>query len=288
MARKKNLVFETKKRSDRGNTRKFWLALITGVLIILVASTTMILKSNDFDINSAFGFEKETEVTQETTEVQPVTFEAERTFLIWCADSRRENIHFLSLVKVSLPKCKVTVCSIDPKTTLSENGSAASIYLKSGESALVSALETTYGINIDRYISATETDFKSFVNYFGGIKITIPEQINYRNEEMSLVLIKGNQSLKGDTLFKYMLYLNSLGYEGKLRQSGAISEMLGNIFSPGNQNKSNRIFKQITNDMSTDISIVDFSSEADGINMLMQNGILQVEIVELPENFRGK
>ncbi len=285
MARKKNLVFETRKRSNKGNTRKFWAFLITGVIVILVASTVMILKSNDFDVNSAFGFEKATETTQETTEVQVNTFEAERTFLIWCADSRRENIHFMSIIRFSLPDCNVSVFSIDPESALPSSESPASVYLKSGESALIDAVEDKYGIKIDRYIGATETDFKSFINYFGGIEVNIPEQINYKNSEMSLVLIKGDQNIKGDTFFKYMLYLDSLGNAGKERQSVAIYHMLKSIFSPDNLNKRNRIFKQITNDMSTDISIVDFSSEEDGIVMLMENGIAHVDIVDNPENF---
>jgi hypothetical protein len=82
-----------------------------------------------------------------------------------------------------------------------------------------------------------------------------------------------------------MLYLDSLGNAGKERQSVAIYHMLKSIFSPDNLNKRNRIFKQITNDMSTDISIVDFSSEEDGIVMLMENGIAHVDIVDNPENF---
>lgn len=289
MARKKNLVFETQKRSDRGNTRKFWAILISGVLVILVASTVMILRSNNFDIDSAFGFEKETETTQEVTETQAVTVESERTFLLWCAGSGRENMRFLSLVKVKLPECKISVCTIDTKTALAatEAGteSLASIYLKSGDRALVSAIENAYGIKIDRYIGASETDFKSFINYFGGVDISIPEQVNYRNSEMSLVLIKGDQNLKGDTFFKYMLYLDTLGNSGSRRQSAAVSQLLESIFNPDNLNKRNRIFKQITNDMSTNISIVDFSSEENGIVLLMQNGIAETEIVEYPENF---
>ena len=281
MARKKNLVFETRKRSDKGNTRKFWALLITGVIVILVASTAMILKSNDFDVNSAFGIEKATETTQEITEVQTGTFEAERTFLIWCADSHRENIHFMSIIRFNLPECNVSVLSIDPETTLVSAESLASTYLKSGESALIDAVEDAYGIKIDRYIGATETDFKSFINYFGGIEVNIPEQINYKNSEMSLVLIKGDQNIKGDTFFKYMLYLDSLGSAGKERQSVAIYHLLKDIFNPDNLNKRNRIFKQITNDMSTDISIVDFSSEEDGIVMLMENGIAHVDILVL-------
>ncbi len=289
MARKKNLVFETRKRSDKGNTRKFWAFLITGVIVILVASTAMILKSNDFDFDSAFGIEKVTETTQETTEVQTGTFEAERTFLVWCADSARKNMHFMSIIRFSLPECNVSVLSIDPKAALAATHtgteSPASIYLKSGESALIDAIEDAYGMKIDRYIGATETDFKSFVNYFGGIEINVPEQVNYRDSEMSLVLIKGDQALKGDTFFKYMLYLDSLGSEGKERQSVAMYHLLKGIFNPDNLRKRNKIFKQITNDMLTDISIVDFSSEEDGIVMLMENGITHVDIVDNPENF---
>lgn len=288
MARKKNLVFETQKRSDRGNTRKFWAVLITGVLVVLVASTVMILNSSNFDIDSAFGFEKETETTQEITETQAVAVESERTFLLWCAGSGRENMRFLSLVKVKLPERKVSVCTLDPKAALAATAtgteSPASIYLKSGDSALVSAIENAYGIKIDRYIGATETEFKSFINYFGGVEVNVPEQVNYRSSEMSLVLIKGKQNLKGDTFFKYILYLDTLS-NGDRRQSSAISQLLESIFRPDNLNKRNRIFKQITNDMSTDISIVDFSSEEDGIVMLMQNGIAEAEIVEYPENF---
>lgn len=288
MARKKNLVFETQKRSDRGNTRKFWAVLITGVLVVLVASTVMILKSSNFDIDSAFGFEKETETMQEVTETQAVTVESERTFLLWCAASGRKNMRFLSLVKVKLPECRVSVFTVDPKAALAatETGteSPESIYLKSGDSALVSAIENAYGIEIDRYVGATETEFKSFINYFGGVEVNVPEQVNYRNSEMSLVLIKGDQNLKGDTFFKYMLYLDTLANGGR-RQSVAISQLLESIFRPENLNKRNRIFKQITNDMSTDISIVDFSSEEDAIVMLMQNGIAETDIVEYPENF---
>lgn len=195
----------------------------------------------------------------------------------------------MSIIRFSLPECNVSVLSIDPKEALAATHtgteSPASIYLKAGESALIDAIEDAYGMKIDRYIGATETDFKSFINYFGGIEINVPEQVNYRDSEMSLVLIKGDQTLKGDTFFKYMLYLDSLGSEGKERQSVAMYHLLKGIFNPDNLRKRNKIFKQITNDMLTDISIVDFSSEEDGIVMLMENGITHVDIVDNPENF---
>lgn len=287
MARKKNLVFETQSRSDKGNARKFWIVLTVSVLAVLLVSVAVILRNNDYDIDAAFGFEKETGTTEEASEAPSSVYEAERYFLLWCADSDRQSVHFMSLVRTELPECRVTVCSIDPYSVIETTGSgsetAASILAKSGERALVDALEKAYGVDINRYIGTDETDFKTFVNYFGGLKITVPEQVEYKTEEMSLVLIKGNQNLKGDTLFKYMRYLNSLGADGKKRQSAAVLEILGGVFSPGNLNKRSRIFSQITNNMITDMTIVDFSQEEDGIVMLMQNGILQAETVEYPE-----
>ena len=285
MARKKNLVFETQSRSDRGNARRFWIILIVSVLVILLVSVAYILKNNDYDVNAAFGFEKETETTEAPSEVQTDVFEAERYFLLFCVDGDGQRIQFMSLVRTELPECRVTVCAIDPKAVIGTQGNqtAESVYALSGERALVSAVEDAYGVDIDRYVGTDETDFKTFINSFGGMQITVPEQIEYKTSEMSLVLIKGKQNLKGDTMYKYMCYLNSLGFEGKRRQSAAMLEILGEIFNQGNMNRRSRVFSQITNNMMTDMSIVDFSQEEEGIVLLMQNGILQPETVEYPE-----
>lgn len=286
MARKKSLVFETQKRSNRGNTQKFWLILIASVIAILSISLVAILKNSDYNVDTAFGIEKETETTEQISEAPTSVFEAERTFLIWCAESGREDIRFMNIVRVSMPDCKVTVCAVDPHSALGTNGgeTPASIYLKSGEKELVSSLEKAYDTDVDRYICASETQFKSFINYFSGIEITVPEQINHRSDELSLVLIRGKQNLKGDTLFKYMLYLNTLGENGKRRQAAAMLEIIEGIFNPSNLNKRSRIFNKIANNMTTDISIVDFSSEENGIVMLMENGVLSAETVENPED----
>ncbi|MBR2868904.1 MAG: LCP family protein [Clostridia bacterium] len=286
MARKKSLVFETQKRSNRGNTQKFWLILIASVIAILSISLVAILKNSDYNIDTAFGIEKETETSELTSEAPTVVFEAERTFLIWCAESDREGIRFMNIVRVSMPDCKVTVCAVDPYSapdTIGGGETPASIYLKSGEKALVSSVEKAYDLDIDRYICASETQFKSFINYFSGIDITVPEQINHKSDSLSLVLIKGKHNLKGDTLFKYMLYLNTIGENGKRRQSAVMLEIIEGIFNPSNLGKRGRIFNRIANNMTTDISIVDFSSEENGIVALMENGVLQAETVESPE-----
>ncbi len=290
MARKNNLVFETKKRSGSGSMRRFWFILVACVLAVLTVSLAAILKSSDYDVDTAFGFEKESTTEEAVSETKPITFKADRTFLLLCAESDRQTVHFMNLVRVEMPQCKVTVLSIDPDDVIqtTENGSESpeAIYAKSGERALVSALETAYDIDIDRYAAATPTDFKTFVNYFGGLKITVPEQIEYKTDKINLVLIKGNQIIKGDSLYKYMLYLGTLGAEGREKQSAAMLEILGGIFNAANTEKRSRIFSQITNNFTTDMTIVDFSAEEDGVIQLMQNGIRESELAFYPEEIR--
>ena len=290
MARRNNLVFETQKRSGTGSTRKFWLVLVVCVLLVLTVSLAAILKGSDYDVDTAFGFEKESTTEEVTSETKVVSFSAERVFLLLCADSDRQTVHFMNIVKVEMPRCRVTVLSIDPDAVIQTNGnggeSPESIYAKSGERALVSALEAAYDIDIDRYAAANPNDFKTFVNYFGGLKITVPEQIEYKTDQINLVLIKGNQTIKGDSLYKYMLYLGTLGADGREKQSAAMLEILGGIFNASNTERRNKIFSQITNNFTTDMTIVDFSAEEDGIIQLMQNGIKESEIAAYPEDLR--
>lgn len=291
MAKKKSLVFETEKRRSNGSLYRFWIILIISVLTVLSVSLVLILKNNDFDFQKAFfGTEKE-ETTQEAeTQTAPVVSEAERIFLFMCADGDRQKIHFMNLIKVELPECRVTVLTLDPDTviraTSGSGESSAAIFAKSGEKELTSALEKAYDIKIDRYASATPTQFKSTVNFFGGIKITVPEQVDYKADGINLVLIKGTKSLNGDELYKYMLYLNDAAENGAEKQAKAMIEILASIFRPENVNKSDKIFSQITNNFTTDISVVDLREEEDGVLQLMQEGIKHSAVAVYPEELK--
>ena len=288
MAKKKSLVFETEKRRSNGSLYKFWIILIISVLTVLSVSLVLILKNNDFDFQKAFfGTEKEETTQEEETQTEPVAAEAERVFLFMCADGDRQKIHFMNLIKVELPECRVTVLTVDPdtviRTTSGSSESSAAIFAKSGEKALTSALEEAYGIRIDRYASATPTQFKSTVNFFGGIKITVPEQVDYKADGINLVLIKGAKTLNGDELYKYLIYLNDTAADGAEKQAKAMLEILGNIFIPASIEKSDKIFSQITNNFTTNITVVDLREEEVGVLQLMREGIKDSAVAVYPE-----
>lgn len=284
---KRKLVFETDRKSRIGSARKFWIVLPAAILVVLVLSSMLILKQNNYDVNAALGIEVEstTEKKEETT--KPVTATADDTFLFWCASADRQEIYFMNIIRVTLPECAVVVCPVDLEKIVSGNAdggkTAEEIYLELGENGLVSAVEDFYSVDIDRYAGVTETKLKTMVNYFGGFRVTVDEQINYRSEEMNLVLIKGSQNMKGDTLFKYLRYLSLQGKDGRKRQSQTVIEILENIFTEGNVGKRERIYNEFANTFITDITKVDYSKAEDGIVMLMNNGIIRKSVKENPQ-----
>lgn len=288
---RKKLVFETDRKSRRGSARKFWILLPVIILVVLVLSSMLILKQNNYDLNAALGFETEstTEKKEETT--KPVTAIADDTFLFWCASADRQEIYFMNIIRVTLPDCAMAVYPVDPQEIMStdSNGgkTAEEIYFEFGENGLVSAVESYYSIDIDRYAGATETKLKTMVNYFGGFTIFVDEQINYRSEEMNLVLIKGSQNMKGDTLFKYLRYLTLSGEDGRNKQAQTIIEIFQNIFTEGNIGKRERIYSEFANTFITDITKVDYSKAEDGIVMLMNRGILRGTVVSDPHGVAG-
>lgn len=280
---RKKLVFETDRKSRAGSTRKFWIFLPAIILVVLVLSSMLILKQNNYDVNAALGIEAETTTEKKTETTVPVTAQADDTFLFWCASADRQEIYFMDIIRVTLPECAVSVYPVNLDSFVSGDKTAEEIYLELGENGLVSAVEKYYSIDIDRYAGATETKLKAMVNYFGGFKVSVDEQINYKSEEMNLVLIKGRQNMKGDTLFKYLRYLSISGEGGRERQAQAVIEILENIFVQSNEGRRERIYNEFANTFITDITKVDYSKAEDGIVMLMNNGIQKGVVSSRPE-----
>ena len=113
--------------------------------------------------------------------------------------------------------------------------------------------------------------------------ITVPEQIEYKGTDFSLILVRGKQNLKGDSLFKYLRYLDSQGAHGRSLQASALLEMLDYVFKPSYLEKRSRIFSKLSNTLKTDLSIVDFSQTEEGVKALMENGFAVKRVADSPQ-----
>jgi anionic cell wall polymer biosynthesis LytR-Cps2A-Psr (LCP) family protein len=123
------------------------------------------------------------------------------------------------------------------------------------------------------------------INYFGGVNINVPEQIEYRGDALTLILVKGKQNMKGDTLLKYIRYLDTLGERGMNYQASVMTQIFESVFRPSLVSKAERVYSNISNSLETNISIVDFSSMRETINAMAENGFKVKRTAETPQEF---
>ena len=213
MKKRNNMDFRTGRVRMNEETKKFFVVFFACAFTVLAISSLAILKKYDFDLKRAASGEAKTEPSTEMTSSGIPEVYGDKTYFFWCADKNRENLYFAWLVNIKMPERKATVCTVPPETLVNYKGSVSSIenlLSKTGNDEFVAAVEATFGSEIDGYISSDETNFRTMINYLGGIEVTVPEQVEYRNEGLTLILVKGKQTLKGDSLFKYLCYLDSV------------------------------------------------------------------------------
>ncbi len=281
----KKVSFKTEKQSANDKTKKFVIILAACVVLVLSVSLILILSKNDFDFRSALGGDMPEETTAAVQEeTHKNVSEADDIFLLWCASKDRSHMRFIWLIRAQMPERRISICAVDPLAVVTMNGKGVNfedIYSKSGEKEFVSAIEAYSGFKTDRYFGATEENFKAFINYLGGVSIDVPEQIEYKSEEFNVILVKGIQNMKGDTLFKYFRYLGASEANGRRAQSDVLGEVLKGIFVPERASKRSNIFSKISNSMKTNATIVDFSGCDGNILNLMENGIAEINTVSV-------
>lgn len=286
--KRKNIMFSTRKQSMSNETKRFFGFFFAGVALILVVSCLAILSKYDFNVKSAVSGEAETQMTTEVQETGIPEVSADKKYLFWCASEDRQSMHFAWLVNVKMPERKLMIYTLKPETVAQVNGTAMSlenVYAKLGEARLAEAVESASGIDLDGYIGSTEDSFKNMINYFGGVEVTVPEQVEYRGDGLTLLLIKGKQNMKGDTLFKYLRYIETLGAKSSSMQANVLGAVFENLCEPSYANKSEAIFSKISNTLKTDLTIVDFSKAQKAVGVLTENGFNVIKTVDSPEEF---
>ena len=286
MKKRNNMDFRAGKIVMSEETKKFFIVFFACVFTVLAISSLAILKKYDFDLRRAVSGEAKTEPTTEVTSSGIPEVNGDKTYFFWCASEDRTKLHFAWFVNIKMPERKATVCTVPPETLVNYKGSVSSIenvLSKTGNEEFTAAVEATFGSVIDGFICSDESGFRTMINYLGGVEVTVPEQIEYRNEGLTLILTKGKQTLKGDSLFKYLCYLDTLGSRGNASQALVMGDILKSVFRPSRAAKTDSVFAKISNTLSTNITIVDFSQAEKAIKILCENGFEVIATVDMPE-----
>lgn len=92
-----------------------------------------------------------------------------------------------------------------------------------------------------------------------GAQISVPERISYKTKELSLSLMPGNQTVKGETLLKYFRYCLTPSGGGAQKQGELLCVLFSQYINKTYLASGRNYFSQIIDSLDTDISIVDFS-----------------------------
>ena len=273
MSRKNNFSFKTEKQRQKIKTKRFFIGFISFLLVFACFSILYLLITYDFDLSSKFNA-RETETTEQEAASAEYNFSGDmKHLLIFCTDSEVKKMRFLSVVRVDLENNEFTICSMSENERINVNGINETFmnhYLLGGAKELVEAVEAFNGIKIDRYISSDEAGFKRAINSAGQLKLKLDEQINFREGDFSIVMIEGEQKMRGEETLRYLRYCDLIGDRGLTMQSEFIGSMLNQYITEANIEKGNKLFSSIINNVQSDVTIMDFKKALPAMTYISQ------------------
>lgn len=276
--------FITEKQQRRGNILRFVCAFLAFALVFGSISAAVILKHNDISLKEVFGKEEETTDIEETKNnlvELPKEIGGETNYLLYSANIDASEIYFMALVNADMDDkiFKVRALDTSEPAYLSE--------LKTGGcKALVSAVEKKENLKIEKYVGSTADTFALAINYMGGLEYSIGERIEYRTDDYTLILTKGEQTIKGETLLKFFRYAKTLGDEGLELQSRLICKMFDSYINSDNLEKGLTIYQKLLSKLNTnsDISYIEAADMIDTLKVYCKSEEKQpAEVVTLPK-----
>jgi LCP family protein required for cell wall assembly len=271
---KKDHKFKTARQDKRGAVYRFLGAFLAFALVFGSISVAMIIKNNDFSLEDIFSH-KSTTAAQDGEEVSTSTVDLDKELtgklntLLYCVDETSSEFYFMMIVDADMDERTFKVYPINP-----DNPEYLSSLSTGGSKSLVSAVEKTEGIKIDKYVASDTNTFALAINYMGGLEYTVDERIEYRTDDYTLILTKGDQTIKGETLLKYFRYCKTLEKSVGMKQQGElICEMIDDYITAENVSKGSTIFQKVLSKLNSasDISYVEASRAMPTLRLLCES-----------------
>lgn len=259
--KRKKLKFVTDE--DKKTKKKRIIASSFIIFTIILATTSILyfLKAYDYDLSKVIGQENDKgNNTAETT--SSVKMKGNATFLFAGSSTKKEELYFVSLIKIDLDKMQASVCCLPVNAVVSVGGSNATLegnFKSGGAKALSEAVCKYADTKVDRYVVVGEKNFKTVARYLGNYSLTLDEKIAYNSGEFSINFMKGKQTLTGDKLMHYIRYQEKVGYNYLNAQAEIICDIIDQMVSEKNIGKGEDLFNSIINLVDSNISIMDYT-----------------------------
>lgn len=248
--RKAKLNFLSKEKKQKKRIYFFIAAFVVFLCILAGASLLLFMDSLDYNIhnlhkNNANIIENNTELT---TSIEPIQVKPINVLLIFYDSNELSGLYFLT---TDSKEPKIQLQYIDLATKWNTE-TFLECYQDRGVTALKSAVETHYGITIDRYIKQSENDLKKIIGKIGNVTVKVQEPIQYNQKQDSLYLEAGLQNLTGDLFLRYLHYVEPVEKEKAIQS--LVSSTLEALHR---SEKSSALLNYLFNHTDTDFSVVD-------------------------------
>ncbi len=273
--KKINTSLEFKTNKEENGHKRMTFALFFGVGIVILACVCLLLflKEYDFDIDNIVGRKPET-TSEASTENMTESFEGNVNVLVLCSDDDGKAVHHAAVVNVDLGKSKIKIHTLNVREKVNVGGYSASLsdqLAHGGMPQFLSAVRELSSMEIDRYIRATDTSFKSLIKIFGGIPCNVSEKIGYSVDGVGYIIEKGEQTLTADMSYKYMYYLSQQNENKPDEMSEFLGNMLSVFLTEDNMKSADSLYKRLVNFLDTDISAFDYSNNKAALSHLISN-----------------
>ena len=281
---KKDHKFKTSKQDNRSALMRFFYAFLAFALVFGTISAAVILKHNDISVKDIFSGKASTSASEEGGKTTALTLDKELTgranILLYCADTRANEIYFMILVDADMDSRVFRVHPLNPDVKAYTEALATG-----GCKELVPAVEKREGVAVDKYIASASDTFALAINYMGGLEYYVDERIEYRTDDYTLILTRGNQTIKGETLLKYFRYCKTLGVDGMRWHGKLIAAMLDGYINSENVENGIEIYQKVLSKLNSasDISYIEASKAMQMLAILCKSDERQAAKVILSE-----
>lgn len=263
--KKKNesLIFETEKNKERKRITTFVTALVGFIVVFGAVSGFILLKANDYSLSKLLGSpEAESEVQREPEEVLPEMPDLTGSANILFVGTGSAGIEYGVVIHCDLEQVKITVCPFNTAVSASVDGRNDTLsghYAYGGMDQVVKAVEQGFSVKIDRYISVTKSGLSDLVKALGGIPMTFEQSLSYNGEDFSLNLKAGEQTVSGESFYKYLMYPDSGKEQQLINQGEAFCALTDAVLTLDNILDGDEFFSSVINCTKSNISIEDYS-----------------------------
>lgn len=263
-------IYFSKVNKERSAEQKILLTALAVILVFTVVFVTVVGAVNGFSAKKFFAPEQTTQVNnieeEETVNLPQVS--GKKNFVFAVNDD--ETLLFVSAIQVDLDGSAYKVCTFKAGTVL-DGSSLTDLFKNSGVQNVKSALSVALGTDFDYCISIEADAYEELFNTMGSINYPILSDIKYREDNSpasyNIKISAGEQTLDGKRFINLIRYY--LDAENNPSQANElILAAMSQQINSENYGKSEELFKAYIATADTDITVRDFSSAGEELQVI--------------------